>query len=126
MEESLAGSKYFIMFIDDYSRKLWINFLKSKDEAFQTFKEWKQHVENQTGKHVKCLRTDNGLEFCNKAFDDLWKSSGIKRHKTCAYTPQQNEVAERMNRTIMNKVRSMLAETGFRKQFWAETTLTAV
>ena len=107
------------MFIENYSRKVWIKFLKSKDEAFQSFKEWKQLVENQTGKLVKCLRTDNGLEFCNKAFDNLCKSSRIKRQKTCAYTPQQNEVAERMNITIMSKVRSMLAETGFRKLFWA-------
>lgn len=126
VEESLAGSRYFITFIDDYSRKVWISFLRSKDEAFQSFKEWKLLVENQTGKRVKCLRTDNGLEFCNKAFDELCKNSGIKRHKTCAYTPQQNGVAERMNRTIMNKVRSMLAETGFGKQFWAETASTAV
>lgn len=74
-------------------------------------------VENQTGKKVKCLRTDNGLEFCNKAFDALCKESGIKRHRTCSYTPQQNGVSERMNLTIMNKVRCMLAETGFGKQF---------
>ena len=126
VEESLAGCKYFITFIDDYSRKVWINFLRSKDEAFQSFKEWKQLVENQTRKRVKCLRTDNGLEFCNKAFDGLCKSSGIKRHNTCSYTPQQNGAAERMNKTIMNKVRSMLAETGFGKQFWAETASTTV
>ena len=126
VEESLAGCKYFITFIDDFSRKVWIKFLRTKDEAFSSFREWKQLVETQTGKKVKCLRTDNGLEFCNKAFDGLCKEAGIKRHKTCSYTPQQNGVSERMNLTIMNKVRCMLAETGFGKQFWAEAASTAV
>ena len=124
--DSLGGCKYFISFIDDYSRKVWIYFLKSKDEAFSKFKEWKEAVENQIGKKIKCLRTDNGLEFCNKQFDKLCKDSGIKRHKTCHYTPQQNGVSERMNRTIMEKVRCMLAEAGLGQDFWAEAASTAV
>ncbi|CAA7036546.1 unnamed protein product [Microthlaspi erraticum] len=123
---SLAGNKYFISFIDDYSKKVWTYFLRTKDEAFMMFKEWKETVENHTEKKIKCLRTDNGLEFCNHLFDELCQSSGIKRHRTCTYTPQQNGVSERMNRTIMDKVRSMLAETGLGQEFWAEATSTAV
>ncbi|CAA7059578.1 unnamed protein product [Microthlaspi erraticum] len=103
--ESLGGAKYFISFIDDYSKKLWVYFLRTKDEAFSKFKEWKEAVESHTEKKIKCLRTDNGLEFCNTLFDDLCRKSGIKRHRTCTYTPQQNGVSERMNRTIMDKVR---------------------
>jgi len=57
------------------------------------------------------LRTDNGLEFCNRMFNGFCTERGIKRHRTCAYTPQQNEVVERMNRTIMEKVRSMLCDS---------------
>lgn len=123
---SLSGSKYFLTFIDDFSRKVWIFFLRTKDEAFQKFEEWKALVENQTGQKLKCLRTDNMLEFCNNLFDKVCRDSGINRHKTCPYTPIQNGVSERMNQTIMDKVRSMLVETGLDAEFWAEAASTAV
>jgi len=124
--KSLGGCRYFVSFIDDFSKKVWVYFLKTKDEAYHKFREWKQAVENQTGKKIKYLRTDNGLEFCNTQFDNLCKEAGIKRHRTCTYTPQQNGVSERMNKTIMDIVRSMLAETGMSQEFWAEATSTAV
>lgn len=105
---------------------MWIYFLKTKDEVFQRFSEWKLLVENQTGKRIKYLRTDNGLEFCNQSMDKLCRDSGIKRHKTCPYTPQQNGVSERMNRSVMDKVRSMLHETELGASYWAEAASTAV
>lgn len=123
---SLSGAKYFLTFTDDYSKKVWIYFLKAKTEVFDHFAEWKLLVENQTGKRLKCLRTDNGLEFCNLKMDQLCKELGVKRHKTCPYTPQQNGVSERMNRTIMDKVRSMLNESGLDESYWAEAASTAV
>lgn len=123
---SLSGCKYFLPFIDDYSRKVWIYFLKTKDEAFQKFEEWKTLVENQTQQKLKCLRTDNGLEFCNSLFEKVCKDTGVKHHKTCPYTPQQNGVFEPMNQTIMDKVRSMLHETSLGEEFWAEAAPTAV
>ena len=70
------------------------------------------------------LRTDNGLEFCNSKFEDYLKKFGIERHRTCAYTPQQNGVAERMNRTLMEKVRCLLSESGLEEIFWAEAAST--
>lgn len=123
---SLGKCQYFISFIDDYSRKTWIYFLRKKDEAFASFLEWKKMAENQSGRKIKTLRTDNGLEFCNMEFNNLCKEEGIVRHKTCAYTPQQNGVAERMNRTILDKVRSVLSESGLPKSFWAEAAAIAV
>lgn len=125
-EPTEVGCRYFVTYVDDLSKKVWIRFLSSKDEAFEKFAEWKVLVENQTGKKIKCLRTDNGLEFCNKRFDELCKKSGIKRHKTCAYTPQHNGVSERMNRTIIDKVRCMLSETGLQKKFWDHAASTDV
>lgn len=83
-----------------------------KDEAFSKFVEWIALVENQSGKRLKALRKDNGLEYCNKTFDEFCKERGIMRHKSCPYTPQQNGVAERLNRTILEKVRSLLSEAG--------------
>ncbi|GJW61666.1 retrovirus-related pol polyprotein from transposon TNT 1-94 [Tanacetum coccineum] len=81
-----------------------VHFIRHKNEAFSKFKEWKQLVENQTGRKLKKLRTDNGLEFCTQEFNNLGKDSGIARHLTVAGTPQQNGLAEQMNRTLLNKV----------------------
>ncbi|GJY41440.1 retrotransposon protein, putative, ty1-copia subclass [Tanacetum coccineum] len=87
-------------------------------------------VENQTVRTVKKLRTDNGLEFCNREFEQLCIESGIARHLTVAGTPQQNGVAERMNRTLMDKVRYLLIQSGVALTFWGggcrgEATCTA-
>ncbi|KAG8486650.1 hypothetical protein CXB51_020037 [Gossypium anomalum] len=79
----------------------------------------------ETGKQIKYLRTDNGLEFCSDEFNRLCKSEGIVRHLTVRHTPQQNGVAERMNRTIMEKVRCMLSNANLPKSFWAEAASTA-
>ncbi|GJR70297.1 retrovirus-related pol polyprotein from transposon TNT 1-94 [Tanacetum coccineum] len=123
--ESLGGKRYFLSIVDDYSRRVWVYILRFKHEAFEKFKEWKQLVENQTGRTVKKLRTDNGLEFCNREFKQLCIESGIARHLTVAGTPQQNGLAERMNRTLMDKVRCLLIQSGLPKTFWAEATCTA-
>lgn len=68
---SLSWAHYFLTFTDDYSKKIWIYFFKTKDEAFTCFAEWKLLVENQAGKKMQFLRTDNELEFCNQRFDEL-------------------------------------------------------
>ena len=74
-------------------------------------------IENQSGKRIKKLRTDNGLEFLSGEFEAFCKSEGITRHYTVPGTPQQNGVAERMNRTILEKVRCMLSSSGLSKSF---------
>ena len=122
---SISKSVFFVSFIDDYSRRTWIYFLKSKAQVFSRFKEFKALVENQTSKKIKCLRTDNGGEFCSTEFEQFCKEQGIERHKTTPYTPQQNGVVERMNRTLMEKARSMLSGAGLEQRFWAEAVATA-
>ena len=82
-------------------------------------------MENQTEKKIKALRTDNGGEFFKKEFEEFCKKCGIARQKTTPYTPQQNGVAEIMNRTLMEKARSMLSGTGLGQEFWAEVVETA-
>ena len=126
VSRSLVHCQYFISFTDDWSPKVWIYFLKTKDEAFDKFVEWKKMVETQSERKVKKLRTDNGLEYCNCRFDQFCKDERVVRHRTCTYTPQQNGVAERLNRSIMNKVRSMLSESGLDQKFWAEAASTSV
>ncbi|GKC08969.1 retrovirus-related pol polyprotein from transposon TNT 1-94 [Tanacetum coccineum] len=74
-----------------------------KSETFEKFKHWKILIENQTGRKIKRLRIDNGLEFCSRDFNDFCKDEGISKHYTVRYTPQQNGVAERMNTTLLKR-----------------------
>jgi hypothetical protein len=111
---------YFVIFIDDFSRKVWVYFMRHKSETFAKFKLWKAEVENQTGKKVKCLRTDNGIEYTNDEFRDFCEQHGIKRHFTVCKTPQQNGVAERMNRSIAERARCLRLNAGLAKIFWAD------
>ena len=122
---SLGGARYFLSLIDDYSRRVWVYILKNKNDAFEAFVKWKSLVETQTERKIKKLRTDNGLEFCDGVFNMYCSKHGIDRHHTVRDTPQQNGIAERMNRTIMEKVRCMLSSSGLSKQFWAEAVITA-
>jgi transposase InsO family protein len=85
---SLNGCLYYAIFIDDFSRKSWIYFLKAKNETFSKFLEFKELIENQTGKHICAMRTDNGGEFESHQFDDFCKEVGIKRQLIVPYNPQ--------------------------------------
>ena len=113
----IGGARYFLTLIDDYSRKVWIYFLKNKSETFLKFKERKILVETQVGRKVKKLRTNNGLEFLSNDFNSFYQKKGIATHTTVRYTPQQNGLAERMNRTILERVRCMLSSSGLSKVF---------
>jgi transposase InsO family protein len=115
-----TGKRYILCLIDDYSRKAWVYFLKEKSEAFNQFKIFKKQVETETGKSIKCLRTDRGGEYTSHEFSNYCKEEGIRRQLTTAYTPQQNGTAERKNRTVMNMVRSMLSTRKVPRVFWAE------
>lgn len=122
--ESLGGSRYFLTFLDDYSSKLFIYFLKTKDEVKVKFYDFKKTIERQTGKKIKIVRTDNGKEYCNKEFDKYL--DGIIHQTTVPYNPEQNGKAERINRTIVEKARCLLFDGAFPKEFWAEAVSTAV
>ena len=104
---------------------VWVYVLKSKESVLDKFKNWKTLVETQTSRKVRRLRTNNGLEFCNKRFEDFCAQHGIVRHKTVRYTPQQNGLTERMNRTLVNKVRCPLIHSKLPMTLWAETLSTA-
>lgn len=125
-EGSIGGSRYFLTFIDDFSRFVHVYFLKSKGEVFAKLQQFVAKVENQTGKKVKCLRSDNGGEYTSKEVERFLNAKGIVHERTVPYTPQQNGVSERMNRTLVESVRSMLCNAQLPKKFWAEATMTAV
>lgn len=124
--DSIGGAKYFLTFIDDFSRQVFIYFLKNKSEVLPKFIEFIAWAENQHERKIKVFRTDNGTEFCSKNIEDICKKYGIQHQRTVVYTPQQNGVAERMNRTIVEKAKCMLFESNLDKSYWAEATNMAV
>ena len=100
--------------------------MKHKSEVLEKFKEFVELVENLFEKRVKSLRSDNEGEYESREFTEYCKSKGIKKDDTIPYTPQQNGVSERMNRTIMETTRSMLHHAELPLSFWAEAVSTAV
>ncbi|KAJ9565484.1 hypothetical protein OSB04_001450 [Centaurea solstitialis] len=99
-----GGKRYFITFCDDFSRFLYVYLLHSKDQAFEAFKIYKAEVENQKEKRIKILRSDRGGEYFNHEFDTFCEENGIKHERTPPFTPQQNGLAERKNRTLVEMV----------------------
>ena len=85
---SLSGYEYYVTFIDSYSRKTWIYFLKNKSEVFGKFKEFKALIENHSKIRIKTLRLDNGGEYTSKDFEAFYKEEGINRELTTPYNPQ--------------------------------------
>lgn len=86
--QSIGGSCYFLTFINDYSRRTWVYFLKQKSETFTNFKEFKAFAKNQSDQQIKVLRSDRGGEYDSKKFHDYCKQHGIRRQFTTRYTPQ--------------------------------------
>ena len=105
---SLSNNLYFILFIDDFSRMTWVYFLKTKSQALSMFSNFKKMVETQCGQKIKKLRTDNGGEYTSKEFSVFCQEAGIVHQLTVPYSPQQNGVSERKNKTVMEMTRCIL------------------
>ena len=123
---SLGGDYYFLTFIDDSTQYVWVYITKNKNQVFEMFVEWKALVENLHGCKIKTLRIDNGGEYTTNEYTAYFKQEGIGHELTVPKTPQQNGVAERMNRTLVETVHSMLSDAKLPKKFWAEASSTAV
>lgn len=122
---SFGGMKYFIIYIDDYTRMVHVYFLKDKLNILETFKDFKLKVENELNHKITKLRTDNGKEYCNYNFEKYLSNHGIIHQTSTPYTPQQNGMAERMNRTLVERARCMLFYANLEKNYWAEAVATA-
>ena len=119
-ETSHGGNRYYVSFIDDYSRKTWVYVMKNKSDVFYYFKIFKSQVEKEVNAQIKILRSDGGGEYFSNEFSNFLIENGIRRQFTCRYTPQQNGVAERKNRVIVEVARSMLNEKKMPHSFWAD------
>ncbi|GJX05883.1 putative ribonuclease H-like domain-containing protein [Tanacetum coccineum] len=122
---SINHKTYFLVVTNDYSRFSWVFFLATKDETSEILKTFITGIENQMNYKVKVIRCDNGTEFKNNDMNQFCGMKGIKREFSVARTPQQNRVAERKNRTLIEAARTMLADSLLPTTFWAEAVSTA-
>ncbi|CAI5457772.1 unnamed protein product [Closterium sp. Yama58-4] len=112
------GSRYFIIFLDDYSRLSWVTLVKTKDEVAKVFKRWIRYAEREAGAKVKTLRSDRGGEYMGKDLESFLEDKGITHQLSVAYTPQKNGAAERLNRTLIDLARAMLAHAQLDHTWW--------
>ena len=122
---SLGGGLYFVTFIDDYTRCVKVYCLRAKDQVFDKFREFEVRVTNETRLKIKTLQTDGGGEYTLAKFENFLKQKGIQHEITAAYSPQQNGLAERMNRTLVESARSMIFNAKLSKANWGEAVTMA-
>ncbi|KAL0642049.1 hypothetical protein Bca4012_102844 [Brassica carinata] len=122
---SRDSQKYFVTFIDEKSKYTWLTLLPSKDRVLEAFMNFQAYVSNQYNATVKVLRSDNGGEYISNAFKSHLAKHGIVHQTSCPYTPQQNGVAERKNRHLMEVARSMMFHANVPKRFWSDAVQTA-
>ncbi|GJT68239.1 putative ribonuclease H-like domain-containing protein [Tanacetum coccineum] len=122
---SINHKTYCLVITDDFSRFSWTFFLRTKDETSAILKDFIRQIENQLNQKVKTIRCDNGTEFKNRDVIEFCGLKGINREYSNARTPQQNGVAERKNRTLIEAARTMLADSFLPNTFWAEAVSTA-
>ena len=116
--QARGGYEYFITFTDDYSRFGYVYLMKWKFETFKKFKEFRAEVENQLGKRIKTIRSDCGGEYLIGDFKDYLIENGIVSQLTAPRTPQQNGIAKRRNKTLLDMVRSMMSYSTLPISYW--------
>lgn len=122
---ALGGARYNATFLDDYSDLSVVRPVKTKSEVQEVVKEVINMLESQSGEKTQVVRTDRGGEYLNASLKEFYKAKGIIAQTTAPYSPQQNGSAERLNRTLVEKVRAMLLDSGLEKSMWAEAMVTA-
>ncbi|GJT81300.1 putative RNA-directed DNA polymerase [Tanacetum coccineum] len=118
--------KYFLTIVDDYSRAVRAYLIKSKDEVTFFIESFVELIYTQFNKRIKVFRSDNGTEFVNNKLGMLFKEKGIIHQTFCAHTPQQNGIAERKHRHLLNVARGLMFQGGIPLNMWSECILTVV
>ena len=122
---SLSGGNYFVTFIDDFSRYMYVRIISRKSEVFRCFKEYQMEVEALHQSRICALQTDNGGEYTGVDFENCLKERGILHRKTVPRNPEQNGVSERANRTSVEMSRCLLIQSGLPDYLWGEAVNTA-
>jgi transposase InsO family protein len=122
---SIGGSKYGLVIVDDFSRFTWVYFLQDKSETQGTLKRFLRRAQNEIELKVKKIRSNNGSEFKNLQVEEYLEEEDVKHEFSAPYTPQQNGVVERKNRTLIDMTRTMLGEFKTPERFWSEAVNTA-
>jgi len=117
-DTSLYGNKYFLTILDDYTRYVWVYFIKSKADTFNTFIKWYKRIKIIFNYNVKHIRTDNGIELCNNQFDKFYDENGIEHQNSIVYNPQQNGRMERLKGTLIYNAGSMLKGGKLNHKYW--------
>ena len=123
--EGYKGEKYFLTFIDEFSKVAKVYPIKSKSEVYDKFIEYINLVENKTGKKIKKLRCDNGTKYLNKDIYKLCRQKGIELETCPPYVHELNSTAERYNKTVMDSAWCLLAESKVEKRYWPEVVCAA-
>lgn len=126
MSESFGGKRYFVTFIDDFSRLTVAYPIRCKSEVFEKFVNFHRFMSESSGHKLRVIRSDNGGEYVSKKFQQYCNDNGIEQQFTTPYSPQQNGLAERANRFLVEMARTLLIDAGMDKRFWAESLVTAV
>ena len=121
----LRGEKYALVIVDEYTRYTWVFMLRAKSETAGEIIAFINEMDRLNGNVVKQLRSDHGTEFRNRALVDYCRDKGISQNFSAVMTPEQNGVAERRNRTLIEAARTMLVGSGLSKGFWTEAVKTA-
>ncbi|PKU69741.1 Retrovirus-related Pol polyprotein from transposon TNT 1-94 [Dendrobium catenatum] len=124
--ESTQGYKFYVLFVDDYTRFVCLFPMKQKSEVPNIFFNFKNYVEKLTSHQIKSLRTDGGTEYTNHQLTQFLKDNGILHQISCPYTPEQNGLAERKHRHIIETTRSLLFTADVPYKFWPDATITSV
>jgi transposase InsO family protein len=122
---SIGRSKYCLVIVDDYSRFTWVSFLQETSQTQETLKRFLRRAQNEFGLRIKKIRSDNDTEFKNSQIEVFLEEECIKHESSSPYTPQQNGVVERKNRTLLDMARTMLDKYKTPDRFWVEATNTA-
>ncbi|KAJ9536753.1 hypothetical protein OSB04_un000057 [Centaurea solstitialis] len=123
--QSIGGKKYTLVIVDEYSRYTWVFFLRAKSDAPEEIILFVRKMERLNNLTDRSIRSDHGTEFKNSTLESFFEQKGISQNFSSVRTPQQNGVAERRNRTLIEAARSMLSEANLATQFWAEAVNTA-
>ncbi|CAJ2655949.1 unnamed protein product [Trifolium pratense] len=122
---NISGARWFVTFIDDCTRVTWVYLLRQKSEVTSVFLHFFSLVKNQFGVSIKRVRSDNAKDYFNQGLNSFCQKEGIIHESSCVKTPQQNGIAERKNRHLLDQTRAILFQNKVPKKYWGEAVLTA-